>query len=72
MSRVSRISSVSMWSDAKSQICTSVQGMTQTDIWVFSNIGVFPPKWMVSYNEKPYEQMGDLGEKKNLFLETPI
>ena len=28
-----------------------------------------PPKWMV-YNEKPYEQMDDLGVP--LFLETPM
>ncbi len=35
------------------------------------NRGVFPPKWMVYKNGKPYEQMDDLGVFP-LFLGTPI
>ncbi len=37
---------------------------------VSKNRGVYPPKWMVNFFGKPYEQMDDLGVP--LFLETPI
>ena len=37
------------------------------DTDVSKNRGFFPPKWMVLYNGKPYEQMDDLGVLQNFW-----
>ena len=39
---------------------------SETIIWLFPNIGVFPLKWMV-YNGNPYFSMEDLGGKTTIF-----